>query len=113
MRLLIEAGADCAGLMDKRIRELPYRRIQVDEIWSYVGKKQRQPKPEDDRTRVGDQRTFVAIDEKTKIVPSYLGSKRNRNCANFMRQHKSLRMTPAMAAGVRRSLRGLVERTGD
>src|ERR687891_148041 len=62
MRLLVEVGTGCAGLMDEKMRELPCRRIQVDEIWSYVGKKQRGVKPGDDRTRVGDQWTFVAID---------------------------------------------------
>ena len=74
------------------MRELPCKRVQVDEIWSYVGKKQRQFKPGDDRTGVGDQWTFVAIDEETKIVPSYLIGKRNRECANIF-------MGPVDAAG--------------
>lgn len=39
-RLLVEVGAGCAQLMDAQMRELPCRRIQVDEIWAYVGKKQ-------------------------------------------------------------------------
>lgn len=44
MRLLVEVGTGCAELMDEKMRELPCRRVQVDEIWSYVGKKQRQVK---------------------------------------------------------------------
>src|SRR6202795_4510306 len=39
MRLLVEVGTGCAQLMDEQMRELPCRRIQVDEIWAYVGKK--------------------------------------------------------------------------
>lgn len=86
MRLLVEFGTGCAGIMDEKMRELPRRRVQVDEIWSYVGKEQRQLKPEDDRARVGDQWTFVAIDSETKLVPAYLIGKRNSVCANvFMR----------------------------
>jgi hypothetical protein len=37
-RLLVEIGDGCATLMDEQMRELPCRRIEVDEIWAYVGK---------------------------------------------------------------------------
>jgi hypothetical protein len=40
-RLLVEVGDGCAKLMDEQMRELPCRLIEVDEIWAYVGKKQR------------------------------------------------------------------------
>lgn len=33
MRLMVEVGTGCAALMDEKMRELPCRRIQVDEIW--------------------------------------------------------------------------------
>src|ERR1700730_14200918 len=69
MRLGVEVGTGCAKLMGERMRELPCKHIQVDEIWSYVGKKQRQVTPQDDGSRVGDQWTFVALDPETKIVP--------------------------------------------
>lgn len=92
MRLLVEVGTGCAELMDEKMRELTCRRIQVDEIWSYVGKKQRQLKPEDDRSRLGDQWTFVAIDAETKLIPSYLVGKRNRECANNFMLDLSMRL---------------------
>jgi hypothetical protein len=48
-RLLVEVGDGCAALMNERMRDLRCRRIEVDEIWAYVGKKQRHmtalPKP--------------------------------------------------------------------
>jgi IS1 family transposase len=78
--------------MDEKMRELPCRRVQVDEIWSYVGKKQRHVRPEDDRTRVGDQWTFVAIDSDTKLVPAYLVGKRNSICANIFMRDLSMRL---------------------
>ena len=92
MRLLVEVGAGCAVLMDEKMRELPCRRVQVDEIWAYVGKKQRQVKADDDKTRVGDQWTFVAIDAETKLVPSYLVGKRNAVCANIFMRDLSARL---------------------
>src|SRR5208283_3656197 len=62
MRLMVEVGTGCEKLMDREMSELPCRPIQVDEIWAYVGKKQREVTREDDKSRVGDQWTFVAID---------------------------------------------------
>jgi IS1 family transposase len=50
---------------------------QIDEIWSYVGKKQRRVTADDDASRVGDQWTFVALDEDTKLVPAYRIGKRD------------------------------------
>lgn len=69
------------------MRSSPFRMtsLQVDEIWSYVGKKQRQVTKEDDRTRVGDQWTFVAIDPDTKLIPTYRVGKRSKpNAIAFM-----------------------------
>jgi hypothetical protein len=54
-RLLVEVGDGCARLMDEQMRELPCRRIEVDEIWAYVRKKQRHMTPFDDPRRLGDQ----------------------------------------------------------
>lgn len=92
MRLLVEVGTGCAELMDEKMRELPCRRVQVDEIWAYVGKKQRWVKPTDDQTRIGDQWTFVAIDADTKLVPTYLVGKRTAECANIFMRDLSARL---------------------
>ena len=70
-RLLVEVGDGCAKLMD----EQSCRRIEVDEIWAYVGKKQRHI-TQDDPRRVGDQYTFV-LDPESKIVPAYRVGKRD------------------------------------
>ena len=59
-RLLVEVGEGCQRIMDKKMRNLSCENIQVDEIWSYVGKKQARLQPGDNRQRLGDQWTFVA-----------------------------------------------------
>jgi IS1 family transposase len=85
MRLLVEVGTGYAKIMDERMRELSCRRVQVDEIWSYVQKKQARLQPGDDRNRVGDQWTFVALDPDSKLVASYRVGKRTRpNAVAFM-----------------------------
>ena len=85
MRLMVEVGNGCAKLMDEEMRDLSCQRLQVDEIWSYVGKKQAHLKPGDDRPRLGDQWTFVALDPDTKLVPTHRVGKRTRkNAVAFM-----------------------------
>jgi hypothetical protein len=68
MRLLVEVGTGCAALANEQMRNLDCRHLQCDEIWSYVGKKQMHLARGDDRQRLGDQWTFVAIDADTKLV---------------------------------------------
>ncbi len=77
MRLLVSVGEGCEALLNDKMRNLPCRRIQVDEIWSFVQKKERHLNAWDDRSRVGDQYTFVALDPATKLVPSYRVGKRD------------------------------------
>lgn len=85
MRLMVRVGEGCAKVMDAEMRDLNCQRIQADEIWAYVGKKQRQITEADDVSRVGDMWTFVAMDADTKLVPSFLVGKRNRaNTRAFM-----------------------------
>ncbi len=85
MRLMVEVGTGCAALANDQMRNLECRRIQVDEIWSYVRMKQARIPRFTDRTRIGDQWTFVAIDPDTKLVPAYRVGKRTRdNAVAFM-----------------------------
>ena len=71
-KLLINAGKACADFQDKALRDLPCKRIQVDEIWSFVYAKEKNVKtakaaPAD----AGDVWTWVAICADTKLVPSW------------------------------------------
>src|SRR5665213_930617 len=70
-RLMVQVGEGCAVLANDQMRNLPCKRIEVDEIWGYVGKQQRQVKRTDDRRRVGDMWTWVALDPETKLVQAY------------------------------------------
>ena len=75
MRLMVEVGEGCARIMDEKMREVQSKRIQVDEIWSYVRKKQVHLQP-GENVRAGDFWTWVALDPDTKLVPCYRVSKR-------------------------------------
>ena len=54
----------------------------MDEIWCYVGKKQRHILDRDNPNEVGDFYTWVAMDAETKLVPSFLVGKRDSIHAN-------------------------------
>lgn len=70
MRLGVKIGQGCARLLDAKMRGLDCKRLEIDEIWGFVGKKMRHVKPEDDQT-FGDVWTYCALDAETKLVPSY------------------------------------------
>jgi IS1 family transposase len=76
-KLLVELGAACSNYMDRSMRNLRCRRIQVDEIWSFVGCKQKQVTAKRAAEGIcGDVWTWVAIDADTKLVPSwYVGQR--------------------------------------
>ena len=53
------------------------KHLQIDEIWTYVQKKNRHVR-KGDSPDIGDQWVFVAIDAETKLVPSFHVGKRHR-----------------------------------
>jgi hypothetical protein len=79
--VMVEVGQGCAALANDQMRDLSCERIQVDEIWSYVRMKQARIPRGTDRTTIGDQWTFVALDADTKLVPVYRVGKRTRENA--------------------------------
>lgn len=74
-RLLVDAGDRCNDLMDGSMRNLRCGFVQCDEIWTYVGKKQKQVR-DADSPEVGDQWVFVAMDAETKLIPVFTVGKR-------------------------------------
>jgi IS1 family transposase len=77
MRLMISVGNTCEKIMDTTMRDLPCKNIEVDEVWSFVGKKQRHVTMNDNPNEVGDFYTFIALDSETKLIPAYKVGKRD------------------------------------
>jgi len=74
-KLLVESGEACAWFQDQALVNLPCKRIQVDEIWSFVYAKQKNV-PNGKEGEAGDVWTWTAIDADTKLVPSWrIGSR--------------------------------------
>jgi hypothetical protein len=75
MRLGVRIGMGCTKLHDALMRGVHVPRLELDEAWSYVGKKQKQVKPEDG-TNKGDQYVFIALAGAAKAIIAYRVGKR-------------------------------------
>jgi IS1 family transposase len=81
-KLLVELGATCSEYLDKTLVNLNARRIQCDEIWQYVGAKQKNVTQEMAEKKIcGDVWTWVAIDADSKLICSWLVGRRDPGCA--------------------------------
>lgn len=80
-RLGVRIGQGCAAVLDAKMRNLTCNFLQLDEIWGFIGKKEKHVSFDDDPT-MGDVWTFCAIDSETKIVPSFKVGKRTHQTAN-------------------------------
>jgi IS1 family transposase len=85
-KLLIAAGNAAAEYHDNTVRGVAAERVQCDEIWSFVGAKQKNVKAVKAPVEgAGDVWTWTAIDADSKMIISYLvGGRDGRYAAEFM-----------------------------
>ena len=82
LKLLVEVGELCAIYHDKVVRNLPCKRIQMDEVWSFVAAKERHSR----QAGHGDCWTYTAICADTKFVVSwFVGIRSLTNHIAFVR----------------------------
>ena len=67
LKLLVLAGEKCERIMAEKIRDVDVRDVECDEVWSFIGKKQKRVRPDDD-PNLGDCYVFVAIERHFKLV---------------------------------------------
>ena len=86
LTLLKAAGENCERLLEQRIRNVPVDDVQLDEIWTYVKKKERRKTPKDKgRDDIGNQFVFIAIERNTKLVITWhLGRRNGVNTQDFI-----------------------------
>lgn len=84
VKLLEDAGPAFTEYQDQTFRNLASKRLQVDEIWSFVHCKQRNVAGATAApAHAGDVWTWTAIDADTKLVPCWLVSSRDADAARF------------------------------
>ena len=90
-KLLVDAGRACAAFHDQKVRGIKSQRIQVDEIWSFVGVKEANLfSAKTVREDGGDVWTWTAIDADTKLIATFLvGDRDYQSGRTFMADLKS------------------------
>ena len=84
--LLVSAGTVCAAFHNETVRGLKCKRVQCDEIWSFVGAKAKNVTPEQKAQGWGDCWTWTAIDADTKLIASwFIGTRDALSAWWFMR----------------------------
>jgi IS1 family transposase len=91
-KLLVDLGAACSDYQDKAFRNLKLRHLQCDEIWSFVGCKQKNVTREYQAKGWGDIWTWTAIDAETKLIPCWYVGTRDANAAYSFIQNLSSRL---------------------
>ena len=81
-KLLVEVGEACSAYQDKAFKNLPCKRVQCDEIWAFVGRKEKNVPQDLKGQGLGDVYTWTAICADTKLVPSFLVGRRTVEAAH-------------------------------
>jgi IS1 family transposase len=85
VKLLIDAGTACFDYQDRTLRNLSCKKVQCDEIWSFVGAKEVNVPAKKKGKGRGDVWTWTAIDAETKLVPCwYVGNRDAEAAYRFM-----------------------------
>jgi hypothetical protein len=75
-RLALQVGHGCAELHDRMVVGVRVQRIELDELWAFVGKKQKRVTRQEAAIK-GDQYTFIALAASTKAILSYRTGRRD------------------------------------
>jgi IS1 family transposase len=81
MKILKLAGGKCEKIMGRYVRNIPVKDVECDEVWNFLGKKEKRVRPEDDQN-LGDCYTFVGIERNTKLVLNIAMGKRDQLTTN-------------------------------
>src|SRR5579864_2266601 len=104
-KLALELGAACARYQDEALRELPCKRLELDELWGFCYAKQKNvPAGKAGVFGYGDVWTFIAIDADTKLCPSFLVGSRDGDSATHFCQDLASRMAGRVQLTTKREL---------
>ena len=92
-KLLEDAGEFCAAYHDDKVRSVKAKRVQVDEIWSFIYAKQKNvSRAAAAPDSAGDAWTWTALDADSKLVVSFFVGGRDGDCAKWFMDHVASRL---------------------
>ncbi len=77
LKLLVLAGEKCELIMAEKVRNVKVRDVEADEVWSFIQKKEKRLRPDDDPS-FGDCYVFVGIERHSKLVLNIAVGKRDQ-----------------------------------
>ena len=93
-KLSLELGEACIQYMDETLRDLPCKRLQVDEVWAFCYAKEKNvPADKKGVFGFGDLWAFTAIDADTKLIPTFLVGSRDAGSAFEFMQDLASRLS--------------------
>jgi hypothetical protein len=81
LKLLVQVGEKCERIMAEKVRNVEVRDVECDEIWTFIGKKQKRVRPEDSAL-LGDCYLWVGIERHSKLVLNITMNKRDQHTCN-------------------------------
>jgi|SRR5688572_1144925 len=93
-KLLVEVGKACEKFHDASVNALQTKRVQADEIWSFVYAKDKNATPELKETKnAGDVYTWTAIDADSKLMISWFVGDRTIDSATIFMNDVASRLS--------------------
>jgi IS1 family transposase len=92
LTLLRNVGAHAKNYHDRMVQNVPAKRVQVDELWSFVGMKGKRASAEDKAAGRGDAWTWYALDQDSKLIIAYRVGKRDSQTARAMMKDLASRL---------------------
>lgn len=93
VKLLVNVGRACSIFHYETVKNLKTRRVECDEAWSFVAKKEKNVVNPESGDGVGDVWTWVGMDSETKLVISWLVGERDADTANYFMEDVASRLT--------------------
>jgi transposase-like protein/IS1 family transposase len=85
--LILVVGENCARLLESKVKGIAAKDVQVDELWSFVGCKEKMRVKRGYSEELGDSYTFIGIDRETKLVLAHrVGKRDTATCEAFLKQ---------------------------
>jgi transposase-like protein/IS1 family transposase len=85
--LILLVGENCQRLLEAKVKNVPVEDVQLDEIWSFVGCKEKTRIARGYSAELGDSWTFIGIDRNTKLVVAHkVGQRDGATCCEFLKQ---------------------------
>ncbi len=94
-KLLVDVGSACQKFHDEKVKQVKSKRVQCDEIWSFVYSKAKNV-PEGLEGQAGDVWTWTAIDADSELIVSYYVGGRDADSADYFMHDVASRLANAV-----------------